>query len=242
MLVFRTAKKYGLIRVGRERKKVNYNFSFCDYCGRNLNWWENVPVASWLFLGGKTSCCHKRLPLSYPVVEVVMALAFLAGYLTGGDNKSVLGLAVDLLILTGLVFSGVFDFKYMILPDFSTLWLIMLAGVKWVALGGQWQNLVAVVGMAGLFLGLYGLTKGKGMGMGDVKLAVFMGLFLGIRASVVALYLAFVTGAVVGVVGIILGKIRAKSIIPFGPFLIGATVVSWWWGQGIWDWVAGNWF
>ena len=85
-----------------------------------MSWFENVPVISWLALNGKTKCCHKKLPVEYPLVELLMGLLFVFnGY------QSPIGLAMIVL----LVFSLVFDLKYMILPDFSTYILIVIAAI-----------------------------------------------------------------------------------------------------------------
>ena len=76
MLVYRTAVDYKLenkkFRVKGEKR------SFCDYCGRQLEWSENVPILSWLVQKGKTKCCSKKLPISYPIVELLMGILFLA--------------------------------------------------------------------------------------------------------------------------------------------------------------------
>ena len=123
-----------------------------------------------------------------------------------------------------LVFSLVFDLKYMILPDFSTYILIILAAI----INHHW---LAGLGSFLFLLVLYLATKGKGLGFGDVKLAIFMGLFLGYPKIILAYYLAFIIGAIVGV-GLIILKIKKRTDpIPFGPFLIGATGICWWWGD-----------
>jgi prepilin signal peptidase PulO-like enzyme (type II secretory pathway) len=123
----------------------------------------------------------------------------------------------------------------MILPDFSTAILIAIA-----FLGVVFDEkniipyLVTAIGASG-FLGLlYIVTKGKGMGLGDVKLAVFMGLFLGWPKTLGAFYLAFIAGAIVGLILLGFKKVRMKSEIPFGPFLIMATLFTWYYGEEIW--------
>jgi leader peptidase (prepilin peptidase) / N-methyltransferase len=134
---------------------------------------------------------------------------------------------VNLVIVTLLVFSAVFDWKYMILPDFSTYILVILA------LMFHYHNWWVGVLSMGFLLSLHLLTKGNGMGMGDVKYALFMGLLLGGADVMIAFYIAFVTGAIVGVILLLMKKLKKKSHIPFGPFLIGGTFVSWYWGQEI---------
>lgn len=221
MLVYRTAVRYKL------RKSIKSNDesrSFCDFCGQQLHWFENVPVASWIIQKGKSRCCGKKLPSEYPIVEAIVGILFLSMFVVLGISwQTVIGM----LIITMLVFSAVFDLKYMILPDFSTFIVIG------VALMFGWQNwLVGLIAAAFLLL-LNVITKGKGMGMGDVKLALFMGLFLGWPKIMVAMYAAFIFGAVVGVWLIIKGKLKRKSLIPFGPFLIGGTFLAWFYGESI---------
>lgn len=92
---------------------------------------------------------------------------------------------------------------------------------------------MAGLGAAGFFLLLALITRGKGMGMGDVKLAGLMGLILGFPKIIVALMLAFLTGAIAGVILILLGKKGFGEHIPFGPFLAGATWLSFFWGEKI---------
>lgn len=211
MLVYRTAVRYGLTK----NKITNKNRSFCDYCGRQLKWYENIPVISWVVQKGKTRCCGKNLPKEYPLVEMIMGIIFV-----------MVGLRMELLIATLLAFSLIFDLKYMILPDFSTYILIVLA----IIIGHNWFSGLG----AGLFLLiLYLVTKGKGMGFGDVKLALFMGLFLGYPNIIVAFYLAFIIGAVVGVTLLVTKTIKRKQPIPFGPFLILGTTIAYYWGEKI---------
>ena len=237
MLVFRTAEKYKLIRKSKNKQKKK---SFCDYCGKQLRWDENIPVLSWVMQGGKSRCCGKKLPVTYPIVELATGLLFLLSFYKRAaiiDYQTILGFVVVIM----LVFAAVFDVKYMILPDFSTGILIVsamvLLGVGLID-GGVTsellvQNIVVAAGAAGFLLVLYWLTKGKGMGMGDVKLAVFMGLWLGWSRITVAFYAAFVTGAIVGGGLMLVKKLKRKSLIAFGPFLILGTLVAWWWNGGL---------
>ncbi len=222
--------------------------SYCDYCKKQLHWYENVPVVSWLLQGGKTRCCGKKLPWQYPMVELgmggLLALNFQFFHLRQGFggraifniNLDYLLLVFSSLILVFIVFSFVFDLKHMILPDFSTAILIIL-GIIYVLLFNyvDWKNylLGGLLGV-GVIGGLYWITKGRAMGFGDVKLAVFIGMFLGVKNLIIALYVAFITGAVVGVYLLITGKKKARSPIPFGPFLLLGTLVAWWFGAKIW--------
>jgi len=247
MLVFRTAIRYGLTPGGILNRVQDDKVSFCDYCGKQLSWYENIPVFSWVVQRGKSRCCGCPLPREYPIVELTTGLLFLLNYNFSFDYSGlhfvsqfpIFQTILGFVVVTMLVFAAVFDIKYMILPDFSTGILIVIAVVR-IMLGGHTgppvQYLLAAGGGAVFLLVLYWLTKGKGMGMGDVKLAVFMGLWLGWPKIVVAFYVAFVTGAVVGGGLMLVKKLKRKSIIAFGPFLILGILVAWWWG----DWIIFN--
>lgn len=236
MLLYRTEIKYHLKKKsGLPRNFVPRNDvggrSFCDFCGKQLSWYENIPVLSWVFLGGKSKCCQKKLPPQYPLLELGMGVIFvLVGNHVFIDGGLVFGLR--LVIISLLIFSAIFDWKHMILPDFSTFILIGLGGLIWIM-----RNLMdityvyAALGSFLFLLCLHLLTKGKGMGMGDVKYVVFMGLLLGVEKTILAFYLAFIGGAVVGVAMIILIRKKKNSRMPFGPFLISATLISWFWGE-----------
>lgn len=222
MLVFRTALKYNL-------KKGKFIFlknsrSLCDYCGNQLSWWENIPILSWLIQGGKTRCCRRQLPFQYPVVEFLTGCLFVViNFPISSPNYFII--FSNILIVTLLVFSAVFDYNYYILPDFANYILILIAIVlNW---SNWWVGLLA----SGFLLSLNILTKGRGMGIGDVKLAVFIGIYLGSAKTVLAFYLAFVAGAIIGILLIIIKKMKKNSQIPFGPYLIAGTLVSQVWGE-----------
>jgi prepilin signal peptidase PulO-like enzyme (type II secretory pathway) len=241
MLLYRTAVRYGL---KKKIKTIDDKYSFCDFCGRPLNWYENIPAVSWIVQRGKTRCCKRRLPVSYPLIEIGLGMIFLLYLLIQGGNnlENIYAnpgvIAVDLCFLTMLWFSTMFDFKYMILPDFATVVLFVLSVIRIILTGGSLfsnglMGLAAVTFIGGLHLA----TKGKGMGMGDVKFSMIMGLVLGWPNVLVAFYVAFISGAIVSVLMLLTGKAKMKSAVPFGPYLILGTLVAWWWGMGLWKWV-----
>ncbi len=233
MAVYRTAKAYGLIsnfQFPISKKKTNKNRSYCDFCGRQLKWYENVPVISWIMQKGKTRCCGKKLPVQYPLLELSMGIIFVL--ITNYELRitNYWEILIYLAIASLLMFSLVFDLKYMILPDFSTYTLI---GISLLLIMGRYGNLPLQYIYAGLgsllFFFILNRIKIRGseaMGMGDVKYALFMGLFLGWPNVVVAIYFAFVVGAIVSLVLLFLKIVKKENPIPFGPFLIVGTVVA----------------
>jgi len=242
MLVYRKAIEYCLLK-NKKTKIINKNRSFCDYCGIQLKWYENIPVISWVIQSGKARCCQKKLPMLYPIVEILMGILFVVFYRSqiSDIRFQVLELIFGLIIIVFLVFSAVFDLKYMILPDFSTIVLVSSALFLWCAryfgnLNYVWSAILSFGFMGFLYL----ITKKKGMGFGDVKLAFFMGLFLGYPKIIVAFYFAFVIGALISLVLLLLKKAKKKTPIPFGPFLILGTLVAWWQGDNISKFLISN--
>lgn len=220
-------------RIGNDKSLFKEKRSFCDFCKKKLKWEDNIPVLSWLIYRGKSRCCGKKLPLAYPIVELVTGLLFLLNFIF--LINSIWLMAINFIILGLLVFEAAFDFKYMMLPDRTAYALIILATGKWIILGAPISFLVSA-GISGLFIFILHKIKIKGheaMGDGDIFLAVFMGLFLGFPNIVVAFYVAFIVGAMVGGILIWGKKVGRYTPIPFGPFLILGTLTAWWWGEKI---------
>jgi len=251
MAVYRTAIKHKLRKAAfarwskdHLRATASQSRSFCDGCGKQLRWYENVPVLSWIIQGGKSRCCANPLPREYPVVEISTGVLFLLNYelritSTGFRMVQNYELIINLLITSLLIFSLVFDLKYMILPDMANYLLIGLALVMLVGRENYWVYLLSGVGSGSFFFILNRIRiRGlEAMGMGDVKYAIFSGLFLGFPQVVVAGYLAFVTGALVSVLLLTKKIVKKTDPIPFGPFLILGTGVAFGWGEKILNYV-----
>lgn len=219
-------------RVGNKKSLFNKTRSGCDFCGRQLRYFENIPVLSWIFLKGKSWCCHKKLPRFYPIIELLTGTLFLLNFYY---STNYLLLFLTWLILGLLVFEAAFDYKYMVLPDLTAYALIILAGIKWVIMGANLSYLIYAL-VSALFIFILHKIKIKGreaMGDGDIFLAFFMGLFLGFPNIIVAFYVAFIVGAIVGSILMFKKKIGRLSPIPFGPFLILGTVTAYFWGEKI---------
>lgn len=231
MAVYRMAKKEKILK-SKNLKIKNENRSFCDFCGRQLRWFDNIPIFSWLVYGAKSRCCGKKLPLLYPIVELLTGILFVLNYYY---FSTYLLLFLSFLIIGLLVFEAVFDFKYMVIPDISAYSLIGIGLIRWIFVGTKIDYLYTAF-LSALFIFILHKIKIKGqqaMGDGDIFLAFFMGLFLGFPDIIVAFYIAFIVGAGVGIILILKKKVKKLSPIPFGPFLILGTVVAYFWGEKI---------
>ena len=225
--------------------------SFCPRCKKQIPWYDNIPLLSFITLAGKCRWCKKSISWRYPVIELLTANLLVWWYVAGRlvfklveqPYRTIqplfwLGVGLGLILLVG------FDLFYGVLPDVVVGSLgILAAGYRLtLAIGGgmQWPDFWGYVAAGGVGLGVLGflvvVTRGKGMGWGDAKLAGVMGLILGWPGIGVGLMLAFLTGASVAVILIGLGKKKWGQTMPFGPFLVTGTVATLIWGERLWQW------
>lgn len=207
--------------------------SECMSCGGKLRFWELVPVLSFIALRGKCARCGARISWQYPLVELSVATLLTLVY---GLHQPLLPMLALMVVMALLAVLVVYDLKHKILPDVFMYPLIAFSafyglqhvttwyGVLMVALSG-------VVVAAPLFL-LWAGSRGRWMGFGDVKLAVAMGFLLGMYLGFSALWYGFILGAIYGVTLLMLGKVRAKSEVAFGPFLVLGTLIALFTGIG----------
>lgn len=212
-------------------RKFFFGRSYCPECKRNLCWFDNLPLFSFLFLKGKCRWCHSPIPWRYPLVELAAGILSVMVYLF--SVGSIVNLIFNLIIVYALMGIFLSDLLYRTIPDQIVYPAIAIA-LLWLIVNQQWLSILSGLGAALFFLLLVLLTRWQGMGLGDVKLAGLMGLILGFPSIIVALYLAFLTGALVGVILILTKRKRWKSEIPFGPFLVLATFIALFWGEKIW--------
>lgn len=203
--------------------------SKCDHCNRKLVWRDLVPVFSFLWQKGRCRYCGRKISLYYPVVEIITGLMFVLI----GDWQNILVTCYMLYVICTLIVIFFSDLKYFIIPDKIIYPAIGLALI----FNGFNENFLngllgALIG-GGFFLFLVLITRGKGMGWGDVKLSIFMGLLLGWPKIILALLLAFFSGALVGLGLVLSGRKTLKSEIPFATFLSIATLIVLFLGDGI---------
>ncbi len=202
--------------------------SHCQSCLKQVAWYDNIPIVSWLILGGKCRHCKVRFSFRYPFVEFLTASLFCAAFLQYGLSWTLLEYLV---FIFGLVVCTFIDFDHMILPDEFT--------ISGVALGlvGAWLNpersfLESLIGVlvGGGFLWLiaflyFQLTKNEGMGGGDIKLLAWIGAILGWKAVPFVIMVSALTGSAVGISIALRTKGGLKTAIPFGPYLALAALV-----------------
>ena len=208
--------------------------SRCRACGNELQWFENIPILSFLALRGRCRACDASISRRYPIIEGLTAVLFAAAAWRSATSAD---LVIDCLFLAGLVAIAGIDLEHQIIPDRLTLPGIAV-GFLTSFLGTRTSWLDSVVGIfavGGILLAVIVLSGG-GMGGGDVKLGAMMGAFLGYKLALLALFLAVILGGFVALSLLFTGIRGRKDPIPFGPFLALAAAVAVLWGEAILTW------
>lgn len=217
--------------------------SYCDHCGKQITWYDLIPLISFILLQRKCRYCKKKISLFYPIVEFVTALLFVLTWLfiplyqTTPINYPTVVKILYLAIISCLVVIFFTDLKYQIIPDQVQIVFFVLAFFL-VLFSKELPSIVPARLLAGFIvllpIGLiFLISKGKAMGFGDVKLAFIIGFFLGVKDGLLALYFAIILGALAGVFLILLKRKNLKSTIAFGPFLIVGVMMMLFWGNAI---------
>jgi len=225
--------------------------SHCDSCQRELEWYELLPLISFFMLRGKCRTCHTPIDVMHPVVELLTASLFVWWF---GIGFAFFQLTIQPLsiiqplfwLIVGVLFLYILltDLQAFFIPDFAILSLALLTLLYRSVLIGfgiydpqslAWALFGASLALAA-FLFLWLITRGQGMGFGDVKLVFALGLLLEWPNVVVGLFLGFVYGAVIGVSLLVMNKVRFGMAIPFAPFLLAGTVTALIWGDSLVRW------
>ena len=209
--------------------------SRCSHCKAPIKAWQNIPVISFLLLGGKCHNCKARIAYRYPLVELLTGL--LSGiiawhfYPAADTALACLVLTWALIALTGI------DYDTYLLPDNITLPLIWLGlilnyfGLITTLESALWGAVVGYLSLWCVFW-LFKLITGKdGMGYGDFKLLAALGAWLGWQMLPVIIILSSLVGAVIGISLIVLGDREKNKPIPFGPYLAIAGWIALIWGE-----------
>lgn len=221
--------------------------SECVHCHHALAARDLVPVLSWLWLKGKCRYCRKPISAQYPLVELLTAAVFVLSYAdwpAALQGLQVVVFALWLVEVVGLMALLVYDLRWMLLPDkvvFPLIGVALVQALLTVA-GGPWRHVLlsyvlAVAVGGGLFYVVFQLSNGKWIGGGDVKLGFLLGILAGdFEKSLLIIFLAAITGTVVSLPLLLTKRLRRNSVIPFGPFLILAGIVTVLFGNDITHW------
>lgn len=217
--------------------------SECEHCHHVLAPKDLVPVVSWLLLKGKCRYCAKPIGRSALYLEIGLGLAFALSFAFWPYGFEALGIwlfVTWLVSLVALTILFIYDMRHFLLPDVIVWPLAVLGTVLFVLrmmfydtppVWWALEMVVALLPVTGLYGLLYAISKGRWIGFGDVKLGIFIGLALGWQYALIALLIANYLGFFWVLPKLLRGKLDRTSHMPFGPFLIVATFISFLWGE-----------
>ena len=217
--------------------------SRCPSCGTMIKSWQNIPVVSYLFLGGKCAKCKESISARYPLVEMMTAvLAALCAWRFGASWEAIMAIIMTL----SLVPIAMIDADTQLIPDSIVLplmWIGLAMSLFAPMAGAQTLFITpqdAIVGAMAGYLSLWSIywlfkliTGKEGMGYGDFKLLAALGAWLGWQQLPLIILMSAVVGAIVGISLMAFRKHERSVPIPFGPFLAAAGWITMLWGDAI---------
>jgi len=216
--------------------------SRCPGCGAPIRWFDNIPVLSFLLLGGKCRHCHQAISWRYPLVELLTGLMAAGLYRAFGFTPSLFVFFTfgSLLLLIAFI-----DLDTYLIPDVLSLGGLVLglaaaalfSHVRWVdALGGALLGGALFYGVA---WGYQKLRKQDGLGGGDIKLLAMIGAFIGWKGVLFTIFFSSVIGAAVGLIVMVRSRRGLTARLPFGPFLSLGAISYVFWGEKLTAWYFG---
>jgi leader peptidase (prepilin peptidase) / N-methyltransferase len=235
------------------------NRSYCPKCRHQIDWYDNIPVLSFIFLRGRCGHCHERISWQYPLVEFITGILFVIAFSNNfqfsifnfqtifnfqifnsvqiTNYKLLITVFRDWFIISIMIIIFIYDLRWYLILDRVTLPACFIVFLFNLYLGINWQNLL-ISGIIGgsFFLLQYVVSRGKWIGGGDIRLGLLMGFALGWPNILLAILLAYIIGAFISI-GLIISKKKGwDSQIPLGIFLSTATIITLFWGSNILNW------
>lgn len=205
--------------------------SYCPVCQQQLRWFELIPIVSFFLQNGKCRQCQHKISFLYPIIEVTTGLLFSFCFWKIGHT---LELITALIFISMLMIILVTDVVYMLIPDRILLFFLPLILIMRILspLDPWYDTFIgAIIGF--LLLAVIVIVSKGGMGGGDVKLFAVLGFVLGWQGTLLTLFLASFIGAIIGAILIGVNKMNRKQPIPFGPFIIIAAIISYFFGDNM---------
>lgn len=233
-------------------KSVAADRSVCLHCHHQLLWYDLLPLVSWLALRGKCRYCRKPIGTLEPLIEIGMAVFFVVSFLVWPvpweAALSHAEFSLWLIVGAGLIILFAYDVRWFLLPNRVVFPLMVPAALIALIHISRAEDIVhAVVNLviagvilSGVYYMLYIVSRGAWIGFGDVKLGIILALVLGEwQLAFLTLFLANIIGCLVVLPGLLTGKLKRTSHVPFGPMLIAGFFVVGLFGNAIIDWYLG---
>lgn len=237
-LVFGSFLNVCIVRLPHEDAKARSLIrppSSCPKCHREIVWYDNIPVVSWLLLRGKCRWCAQPISIQYPLIELAVAVLWLLAAWRDGATAHGLAGALFLSVLLGI---AIIDARHYVIPD-ELSYGGLVAGLLLALAGGVNGFLGALLGAAVGGVTLYAvrvvggwILKQEAMGWGDVKMLAMIGAFVGWAGVLLTVFL----GALVGSAIFLPLQLKGKRLVPFGVFLAVGAAVTYFFGNQVISW------
>ena len=222
VVIFRIPKKESIVLPA----------SHCMHCGHKLAWYDNIPLFSWISLGGKCRYCKEKISVQYPIIEALNGVAYFLIFMISGCNiDSILYCAV----FSALLALSILDARTLEIENGFHIYILVLAIIHLIVHRADWLSFVIGFFAASVPLAiLYLCSKGRAIGGGDIKLMAVCGLLLGWQNVLLALMVGCVAGSVIHLIRI--RFFHANRILAMGPYLslgvttaalFGAQIINW---------------
>lgn len=229
--------------------------SICPKCKKQIAWYDNIPLFSFIFLRGRCRHCKAKISWQYPAVEFTTGVLFVMAFLLNSELRImnngmlvlnfsiihnllfIINIVRDWFLISVMIIIFIYDLRWYLILDIITLPACAIVLALNLFIGMDWQNLLisGIIG-AGFFLLQFIVSNGKWIGGGDIRLGLLIGLALGWPMVLVAIFLAYIIGSIAGIFLLALKKKSWGSKIPLGIFLSIATIIVLFWGGGILAW------
>lgn len=221
--------------------------SHCPHCKKNLNWYDLIPVLSYILLVGKCRYCKANISLQYPLVELGTALIFsLIYWVFGFSLVSYFLLAISSILIVIFVYDIIkYEISDRLVLAAAALWIVYLIINFFLNHNSLFLILnyfYGALALGGFFGLLVLISREKWMGIGDISLGAVVGIIIGWPNVLLAAFLAFFIGSIVGVSLMLINKKKFKDKLPFAPFLILGLWITLLFGQKILSWYFGGFF
>ncbi len=210
--------------------------SHCMQCGHKLKWYELIPLFSYLLQGGKCRACKSKISVQYPLIEGVNGILYVFIFMINGINVDSL---LYCLLTSALLVLSVIDFRTYEIPIGINYFILVLGVIRTAVHYTDWKN--HVIGFFAVSVVLYLIilvTKGRGIGGGDMKMMAVCGLFLGWKEIILAFLLGCIIGSVVHIIRMRVSK--CDHVLALGPYLSIGVFLSMLWGTQWIGWYFGQ--
>ncbi len=226
-----------IIRLNKKQKFVS-DRSICPHCRHVLAPWDLVPIFSFIFLKGRCRYCREPISWQYPLVELAAAIIFILLAVNLQFTIFNLEFLVAAVFASLFIVIGIYDFKHYLILD-KVVYPGLALAIIYRLISPELSLVDGIYGAAvlgGFFALQHFGSRGKWMGLGDVKLGVFLGLLFGFKLGLTLLFISYMLGAVVGITLLATGRKHFGSKLPFGSFLAVSAIITLLSGERVVSW------